>query len=207
MDPSQILPFVLATLVFTVTPGPGSLYCGAQSLAFGTRAGLRAAAGLHIGGYVHVFAAAFGLSIVLETIPFAFAALKLIGAGILIWMGAALILKRLQNGALEMPKAQRAGFGKAFLVEAVNPTTALFFLAFLPQFVSPDAAWPIWLQFIVLGTVTGVAFSASDLVYALAAGRLHRRLAASTRLRTLAQRIGGGVLIGLGVKLAVTRSA
>ncbi|MEL6914170.1 MAG: LysE family translocator [Pseudomonadota bacterium] len=201
-----LIPFVLATLTFMVTPGPGSLYCGAQSLAYGTRAGLRAALGLHMGGYVHVFAASAGLAIILETIPLAFTIMKILGAGILIWMGLSFLFARRSGADAPVAAGSESTFWKAFAVEALNPTTALFFLAFLPQFVSPEAAMPVWAQFLVLGTVTGAIFSISDLAYALAGGRIHAAARASSRLRAWAKRAGGALLVGLGLNLALNRS-
>ncbi|MEM1302941.1 MAG: LysE family translocator, partial [Pseudomonadota bacterium] len=147
-----------------------------------------------------------GLSILFETIPVLFTVMKFAGAAFLIWMGIGMLRQRLSGVAADLPTAGPSSFWRAFMVEALNPTTALFFLAFLPQFVSTEGAWPIAVQFLVLGTVVGAIFSISDLVYALAAGRLHTRLTTSTRLRHWAQRTGGAILIGLGLNLALSRS-
>lgn len=202
-----LIPFALATLAFAASPGPGTIYCAAQSLSHGWRAGLRAAVGLHVGGYAHVIAAALGLAIVFETIPVLFSVMKVVGAALLIWMGIALIRARIAGAPSAPRDTGRGSFWKSVTVELLNPTTALFYLAFLPQFVSASAVWSVPVQLIVLGIVVNVVFSVPDVIYAIAGGSLRDRLAKSARLRAWMQRAGGAVLIGLGLNLALNRSA
>lgn len=201
-----LIPFALATLTFAVMPGPGVLYCVARSVAHGTRAGLMAALGVHVGGYAHIIAAGLGLAVLFQAVPVLFTAMKLAGAAYLVWMGLGLLRARLSGTATELPRAARGSFRQSVLVEVLNPKTALFYLAFLPQFVSADAALSVPLQLLLLGIVVNVAFSLSDVVYALAAGGLQKALAGSARVQLWAQRAGGALLVGLGLNLALNRS-
>ncbi|MEO0678559.1 MAG: LysE family translocator [Pseudomonadota bacterium] len=207
MDASLFLPFALATLTFAVMPGPGVLYCVARSVAHGTRAGLMASLGIHIGGYAHVIAAGLGLAIVFEAVPVLFAAMKIAGAAYLLWIGVGLLRAGWHRTAMALPKAERSSFRQSVLVEVLNPKTALFYVAFLPQFVSPEASLSLPTQLILLGIVVNVAFSASDVAYAVAAGALRRRLAASAGAVAWAQKAGGALLMGLGLNLLVTRTS
>lgn len=200
------IPFALATLTFAVMPGPGVLYCVARSVAHGTGAGLRAAFGVHVGGYAHMIAAGLGLAIVFEAVPVLFTAMKLAGAAYLIWMGVGLLRARLSGVQTDLPKATRGSFRQSVLVEVLNPKTALFYLAFLPQFVRAEAALSVPMQLILLGVLVNIAFSLSDVVYALAAGGLQKTLARSRRVQLWAQRLGGALLVGLGLNLALNRS-
>lgn len=198
-----LIAFVLAMTVFAVFPGPAVLYTAAQTIARGRRAGLMAALGLHVGGYVHVFAAALGLSAMLQHVPAAYAALKLAGALYLIWLGLTLIW---QSGRAEaMPqvaqKTARRAFLESIVVEVFNPKAALFFLAFLPQFADPSGALPIGLQLFILGVVTLMAFTTTDLVTVFLASAVAKRVAANSVWKRALGWIGGGILIGLGSKL------
>lgn len=187
-------------------PGPGVVYCVARSVAHGTRAGLMAALGVHVGGYAHVLAAGLGLALVFQAIPVLFTAMKLFGAAYLVWIGFTLLRARLTDAPQDLPKAHKGSFRQSILVEVLNPKTALFYLAFLPQFVSPEAALSVPAQLVILGVIVNIAFSASDVAYALAAGGLRTALARSRKLITWSQRAGGAVLIGLGLNLALSRS-
>ena len=162
--------------MFAYVPGPGLLYTAAQTLARGRRAGLLAALGLHLGGYVHVIAACAGLAILLETVPLAYTVLKIVGALYLTWLGIS--LWRNARSAANVPAMEKvtAAEGSAggppagnplwqsAVVEVCNPKTALFFLAFLPQFADPAGTLPLPLQLLLLGTVVNVLFSSADLV-------------------------------------------
>jgi threonine/homoserine/homoserine lactone efflux protein len=202
-----LFPFVLATLVFAVIPGPAILYTAAQTLARGRRGGLLASLGIHLGGFVHVIAAAAGLSAVLELVPDLYAAVRLAGAAYLVWLGWTMMRPRLDAGALPEVRDRdaRRAFAESVLVEALNPKAAMFYLAFLPQFVDGGAAWPAWLQFLVLGWAVNLTFSAADLVTVVLTDRLLagiRRSGGGARLLRFA---GGGTLIGLGAHLAISR--
>lgn len=202
-----LLPFALATLVFAVVPGPAILYTAAQTLARGSRGGLLAAAGIHVGGFAHVIAAAAGLSAALELVPDLYAAVRIAGAAYLVWLGWSMIRRRFDGEALPAVRDRdaRRAFIESILVEALNPKAAMFYLAFLPQFVDAGAAWPAWVQFLVLGWLVNFTFSLADLVTVVLATRLLaglRRSPAASRLFRIA---GGGTLMGLGLHLAVSR--
>jgi len=198
-----LIPFAVATALFAYLPGPALLYAAAQTLARGRRAGFMAALGLHLGGYGHVIAAAFGLSVILHYVPTLYITLKLAGAGYLIWLGIAMWRQQASTGESFEPtsKTTRRALFESMIVEILNPKTALFFLAFLPQFVDPTASLPVAFQFLILGTIVNLAFSSADIMMVLLADKLGHA-GQGTRL---AQRIGGGVLVALGVKLALTR--
>lgn len=201
--------FFLAAAVFAYMPGPSMLYASAQTLARGRRAGWLAALGIHIGGYAHVFAAAFGLAVVFKAVPILFAGLKLLGAAYLCWLGLKLILARDDPNADELkfsPRSPRRAFWDSVAVEVLNPKTAIFYLAFLPQFADPAAALPLWAQLLILGTVVNVMFSSADVVCVALADRVSRWLKTSTAANRIAQRIGGGILIALGVNLALQKN-
>lgn len=133
------IPFALATLAFACMPGPAILYMTAQTLAYGRRAGLMAALGVHLGCYVHIAAAAIGLAALLEHAPALFTVIRLAGAAYLAWLGVTMFLSRsVVSDATARPKPNV--MRDSIVVEILNPKTALFFLTFLPQFV--DAADP-----------------------------------------------------------------
>jgi len=167
---------------------------------------LMAALGLHIGGYAHVLAAAFGLSALFQYVPELFIAIKIAGAFYLIWLGLDMIRKS-KLGKVEAiePKSAKRAMIESITVELLNPKTALFFLAFVPQFVDPSATYPVWVQFLILGVIVNLAFSSADLVViwftAAIAGRLRKGGPLAHALRVL----GGTVLIGLGARLALER--
>ena len=201
--------FLAAAAVFAYMPGPAMIYATAQTLARGRRAGLRAALGIHLGGYVHVIAAASGLSVLFRVVPEAYLAVKLAGAAYLVAIGLVMIRQALRGGlgSADPPRrGDRRALVDSVLVEVLNPKTAIFFLAFLPQFTDPAAGLPIWAQMLALGVVVNLMFSSADLVTVTFAGALSRRLARSTTLQRWARAAGGTLLIGLGGRLALDRS-
>lgn len=202
-----LLAFLIATAIFAYMPGPGMLYATAQTLARGVRGGLMAALGLHIGGYVHVFATAFGLALLFELVPPLYLALKLIGAAYLIWLGIQMIRTRNAriNATPHSSQSPARAFRQSMLVEVLNPKTALFFVAFLPQFSDPAAALPIWAQLLILGTVVNILFSSADFVCVALAHRISRLMARSGRATARAKGLGGAILVGLGLRVALDR--
>lgn len=204
-----LLGFAAATAVFAFIPGPAMLYATARTLAGGRWSGLMASLGIHLGCYVHVAAAAAGLSVLFHAVPPLYLAVKLAGAAYLVWLGVSM-LRRRGGGDADMPavapKSGRRAFLESMSVEILNPKTALFFLALLPQFVDPAASFPVWVQFLILGTIVNVMFSTADLVCVLLAGLVVERLRGSGRARRMMQRAGGVVLIGLGVHVALQRN-
>ena len=207
MPPIELLiPFFAATLAFAILPGPAILYTAAQTIACGRRGGLFAVFGIHVGGAVHVVAAAAGLSAVFAHVPEAYAILKIVGAIYLVWLGIQ-ILRSKAGGSVPgvAQKGQRRAFLDSVLVEVLNPKTALFFIAFLPQFVDPTAGWALWLQFIVLGTIVNLAFSTADVVTVFVTNRMVRLVTQSSLGERLARWFSGSILVGLGVHLAISR--
>jgi threonine/homoserine/homoserine lactone efflux protein len=210
MPPTELLvAFAITTAVFAYIPGPAMLYAAAQTLARGRRSGLMAAVGIHLGCYVHVFAAAAGLSVLFHVVPALYVAVKLAGASYLIWLGISMLRVR-PEGSVALPgiepRSARRAFFESITVEVLNPKTAIFFVAFLPQFIDASAPFPVWLQFVILGTIVNVFFSSADIVCVFLAGALIARLRQSSRWQRLMQRAGGALLIGLGTHLALQRS-
>ena len=203
-----LLAFFAATALFAYMPGPALLYTAAQTIARGRRAGFMAAFGIHIGCYVHVFAAALGLSAIFSIVPTLYLALKLVGGAYLIFLGVQMIRTRTTAGTeTTLPaKSEKRAFVDSILVEVLNPKVAIFFIAFLPQFVSPEAAFPIWIQFLILGTIVNFAFTSADVVTVLFASEVKKRLQKTSRFQQLSRWFGGSLLVGLGTKLAIDRS-
>jgi len=209
MPPFDLLiPFFVATLIFACVPGPGMFYAAAQTIARGRHAGWLSAAGFHIGGYAHILAAAFGLAVLLEAVPVLYAIVKFAGAAYLIWLGIRL-LRSPEPHAVSVAQSEstmhRRAIRDSITVEVLNPKTALFYLAFLPQFTDVSASLPVWGQILVLGAIVNVMFSVTDAVCVLLSERVTKLLIASEAANRLAQRIGGGVLVALGVNLAASR--
>ncbi|CCV15747.1 LysE family translocator [Mesorhizobium sp. STM 4661] len=210
MPSSELLiAFFATTAIFAYIPGPAMLYAAAQTMARGRWSGLTAAFGIHLGGYVHVIAAAAGLSVLFHAVPTLYVAVKLAGALYLIWLGISLLRARAEGDAVIPgiePKSARRAFFESITVEVLNPKTAIFFMAFLPQFVDASAAFPVWLQFVVLGTVVNLMFSSADVVCVFLAGAVVGRLRRSSQAQRLMRRAGGAVLVGLGVHVALQKS-
>ncbi|MFZ5608058.1 MAG: LysE family translocator [Pseudomonadota bacterium] len=203
-----MLAFFAATILFAVMPGPALLYTAAQTLARGRRAGLMAALGIHIGGLGHVMAAALGLSAVFKAAPVLYALVKFAGALYLIWLGF-MMLRRQPGDTAETPHLAPKSAGRAFfesiVVELLNPKVAIFFVAFLPQFVSPEANLPLWAQFLFLGIIVNLAFSTADIITVFFTAAMVRRMRESQTGQRVARTLGGSAMIGLGVHLAASR--
>lgn len=197
--------FFIATSVFAYMPGPAMLYAAAQTMARGRRAGWLAACGIHLGGYAHVAAAALGLAVLFKAVPILYAALKLAGAAYLIWLGVKLIVQQAPAGTpghtFEAKTPKRA-FWESVTVEVLNPKTAIFYVAFLPQFTDPAAAFPIWFQLFVLGTIVNIMFSSADVMCVILADRVTVALRKSPSAGRLLRRLGGSILVALGVNVA-----
>ncbi len=200
-----LIAFLLATSVFAYMPGPSTLYATAQTLALGQRGGLFAALGIHVGGYVHVFAAALGVAAMFELVPVLYSVMKLAGAAYLVWLGLKFILKRPHAIEEVGVPIQQTTFWQSATVEILNPKTALFYVAFLPQFTDVGATFPIWAQLLILGTVVNVMFSSADLICVFLADRISSMLKDSKASGKIANWVGSSILIALGVNLATSR--
>lgn len=203
-----LLAFATLTLLVAYFPGPALLYTAAQTIAHGKKAGLMAMLGIHLGCYLHVFAAAFGLSVVFKHVPELYVAVKLAGALYLVWLGIGMIRSKLgtpEQQAVTPPKTVRRALIDSFIVEVLNPKVALFFIALLPQFVDPAGSLPVWAQFLILGTIVNFAFSSADLVTVFGATLVMKTMKASRAGFALGRWLGGSLMIGLGVKLATDK--
>jgi threonine/homoserine/homoserine lactone efflux protein len=201
--------FTTAAILIGISPGPSNLYVMSRTVAQGRRGGVVAAAGLAAGSIVHVIAAALGLSAVFVVAPVAYTVLKFAGAAYLVWLGIQLL--RAPGGALEAgeaPPAKPAArvFRESVLVELTNPKTALFFLAFLPQFVDP-ALGPVAPQLLLLGAITTLVAIPCDLVVVVLSDQAARWLARSEAVRRRLDQGAGGVMVALGLWVAVSERA
>ena len=197
--------FLGAALVLAVTPGPGIFYVLARSLRGGRREGVLSAAGTFLGGLVHVAAAAFGLSAILAASAIAFETVRYAGAAYLIYLGIRMIRSRDQEAALEEAGATRGTFLQGVTTEVLNPKTALFFLSFIPQFVSVRQGH-VAAQFLMLGAISVTLNTCADLVVAFFAGPLGARMKRSATLRKRQRSASGVAMIGLGVYVAASRA-
>ena len=204
IEPAALALFCLAAFALIVVPGPAVFYIVARSVAQGTAAGMVSALGVGLGATLHVAAAALGVSAVLMASATAFTLLKLAGAAYLIYLGVRTLLSRQDPGAVRV--TDRRALSRVFLdgalVNALNPKVALFFLAFLPQFVSP-AAGSVPAQMVFLGALFVLIGIASDAVYALLAGGLTSRFRASVRGQRLGRWFSGSLYLALGAGTAV----
>ncbi|MEM1308370.1 MAG: LysE family translocator [Cyanobacteria bacterium P01_H01_bin.153] len=206
-DPTSFSLFLAAVAIITVTPGPDTFYVLGRSLEQGRLAGMVSAVGIFVGNLGHTTAAAVGLSAVLMTSAIAFNIVKYVGAAYLIYLGLQAILSRDRPHAL--PTAPQASllkvFGQAILTNLLNPKAALFFLAFIPQFINP-AAGPMALQTLLLGGIV----AASSSLWLAAIGALvataGQNLRRSPRVAALQKWLTGSLFVGLGLRLAIADS-
>ena len=208
-DSTRFFLFLTAAVLLAVAPGPGMLYVLARSLAGGKREGVLSAFGTFLGGMVHVLAAALGVSIILAKSAVAFATVKYVGAAYLCFLGVRMILDaRKHDAALEVAPALRPGrnpLWQGVATEVLNPKTALFFLSFIPQFVSRGDGH-VFLQFVMLGTISVVLNTTADLIVIALAGPLGERIRSSATFRRRQRTVTGAIMIGLGTYLATGES-
>jgi len=202
---NSLLGFIAAALVLLLTPGPGVMYIVARSIGQGPRAGLVSVLGLSAGALVHVAAAAAGISTILLASATAFGLVKAAGAAYLIYLGIRTLLARGAVASTEVctPRSSHRLFADGVLVSVLNPKIALFFLAFLPQFVDP-ARGPVPQQILLLGLLYVALALVTDSAYALLAGSLRHRLRDRALRGPLPRYISGSVYLGLGVGTALT---
>jgi len=196
--------FLLAALVLAVTPGPGIAYVVARTAAGGRAEGLASCVGTGLGGLFHVCAAALGLSVLLAQSAMAFTVVKYVGAAYLVYLGVRLLLVKapVVVGAV-VPGGARRALLEGVLVEALNVKTALFFLAFLPQFlVSGSAPVP---QLVVMGTICVLLNTLVDVGAVLGAARLLQAGHTARRRARLLNKVSGVTLVGLGLYIAAAR--
>jgi threonine/homoserine/homoserine lactone efflux protein len=202
-DLSTLAVFALASFLLAVVPGPAVLYIVAQAVDQGRRAGLASALGVASGGLVHVTAAVVGLSSLLASSATAFEAVKLVGAVYLVYLGVRRLLTKAGPVTLERERRPlRELYRRGVVVNVLNPKTALFFLAFLPQFVDPDAGHA-WLQVGFLGMLFVAIAVLSDATYAIAAGTAAEALRGRA-FQQVQRWVSGCVFVGLGLAAART---
>lgn len=210
-DFTQLALYFGACLLLAITPGPGIFYVAARTLAGGRAEGVASSFGNGLGGMFHVLAGALGVSAIVLASAELFTVLKLVGAGYLVWIGIRTIqaARRDANAAASGALAASAiGAGRAFregvLVEALNPKTAAFFLAFIPQFID-TAAGNVALQFVVLGSVSVLLNTLADIVVAFAAGRIREGAASNPSIVRRLREASGGAMIALAGVLVLAR--
>ena len=195
-SPSTIALFALASLALAVVPGPAVTYIVTQSIDKGRRAGLASAAGVASGGLVHVTAATVGLSALIASSATAFTAVKLVGAAYLILVGIRRFITKDESLTEPQPAPLLRVWRQGVVVNIFNPKTALFFLAFLPQFVNRDHT--IWTQVAFLGLLFATIAFASDFAYALLSDALASRLRRGTRAAKVQRYVSGSIFVALG---------
>jgi threonine/homoserine/homoserine lactone efflux protein len=207
-DPANLAVFVVAALALLLVPGPAVLYVVARSIHQGRRAGLASVLGIHVGTLVHIVAATVGLSALVVSSAVAFTAVKIAGAVYLVALGLWTLFSRRAEPdvALGGERNLRRAFAQGIVVNVLNPKTALFFLAFLPQFVDANASRPA-LQIAFLGLLFAVLGLVTDSLWALAAGTAGGLLRRSRRFVRVQRYVTGGVYLGLGVATALSGSA
>ena len=199
--------FLLSGLLLNITPGSDTMFIIGRSLTGGVRSGLAAAVGISIGSVCHTLAAALGFSLILATSALAFTIVKLMGAAYLLYLGLRLLLARTSHAdaqAVAATASARSALFQGILTNVLNPKVALFFLAFLPQFIDPRSHGRT-LAFMALGTtfiMTGLLWS---VVLAFGAARLQAFFARNPSARTLLDRAVGCLFIGIGARLAWSR--
>ncbi|MFL5930845.1 MAG: LysE family translocator [Gaiellaceae bacterium] len=199
IDPSSLALFAAAALVLAVVPGPAVLYIVARSVDQGRVAGFVSALGIAAGSLVHVTAATIGLSSLLASSATAFMVVKYAGAVYLVVLGIRRLMTRevLEEAVVRGQRSRRSLFANGVVVNVLNPKTALFFLAFLPQFVEPEAG-SVPLEILVLGLMFTLIALASDSTWALLAGTLGGWLKSSRWYLGVKRWVTGLVFVGLG---------
>jgi threonine/homoserine/homoserine lactone efflux protein len=201
----SLLAFAIAAVILAITPGPGIAYVVARTVAGGRSEGLASCFGTGIGGMLHVLAAALGLSLVVAQSAVAFNLVKYVGAAYLVYLGIRLLLRKDQALTLKPVASQgvRRAFFDGVVVEALNVKTALFFVAFLPQFVSSSE--PLLPQLVLLGSTCVVLNTLVDVIAVFAADRLLKSNTVRVARARLLNRLSGFTLLGLGAYLALAR--
>ena len=204
-DPSRLALFIGAALLLLVVPGPSVLYVVTQSVSHGRRAGIASVAGITTGTLVHIAASTVGLSALLASSAVAFDVVKYLGAAYLIVIGVRRLagFERAQEDRVRGTRDLGRLYRQGIVVNTLNPKTALFFLAFLPQFVDPSRG-VAWVQIFLLGLLFATLGFLSDGTWALVAGTLGDRLRRSSRFPAVQRYVSGSVFVGLGAVAALS---
>lgn len=204
-EKAAFLTFLFAAFMLNIAPGPDMLYVVGRSLGQGRKAGIVSALGIFVGCWVHILAAAFGIAALLRSSPVAFNVVRYAGAAYLVYLGIKMIVQR-SNLAQQQPKPASlvSIFHQGVITNVLNPKVALFFLAFLPQFVDAHRGSIVW-QILLLGLIFNVGGTAVNLGVAYAGGTLGELLHRNARFARVQQWFTGLVFIGLGARLAWQR--
>ena len=202
-DLPTLLAYLAAATVLVLIPGPGTAWIVAQTIAGGTRRGVQAGFGLETATLIHALAAGLGLSALLAASALAFEILKYAGAAYLVWLGIKAWRDKTESVPTPATAVATRGhvYWRSVATGVLNPKVALFFLAFLPQFVHPERGL-VWLQFLILGVLLSVIGFSNSCMLALAVGRFGRSFSGNARVARWRQRLIGTVFVGLGLKLA-----
>jgi threonine/homoserine/homoserine lactone efflux protein len=207
---SSLVAFAAVSFAIIIIPGPSVMFVVGRALSLGRRAALVTVAGNAAGFYVQVVLVALGLGAVVERSVAVFTTIKLVGAAYLVWVGLRAIVDRRANARAAVAVeetgavAHRSLFVDGFVVGVANPKTIVFFAAILPQFVEIGGA-PAGVQMLALGVIFAVIALASDSVWGLAAGTARQWFVGSPRRLEVVGAAGGVAIVGLGVRLALTR--
>ena len=205
MSGTNLSLFLLAASIIAIVPGPGIFYVAARTLSGGRKAGVASAFGTALGGLVQVIAGGLGVSVIILASAQLFTALKLVGALYLIWLGIRTICEAGSAPPAEIgPTGAKRVFREGVVVEAFNPKTAAFFLAFIPQFLEPALGYPA-LQFMMLGLISVALNTFADVVVVAVASTARAKLMRRPHLVRNLRRGSGLFMTGLGISLALAR--
>ncbi|WP_282165626.1 LysE family translocator [Cellulophaga baltica] len=200
--------FLLAGLLMNITPGADSMYILGRSIAQGKKAGILSALGISTGAIFHIIFATLGLSILLAKSAAAFEIVKYLGAAYLIFLGLKTIFKRADEKFELGNETQRVNYRKIYfsgvLTNILNPKVALFFLAFLPQFIDPEYVQSS-LPFLILGFTFLLTGTIWCLILALFASKLSHRIRKNYKIKMWLDKVTGGIFVALGIKLALLK--
>ncbi len=204
IDLAILIPYALIVLGFVFIPGPATLLTIARATTSGTKVGIATGAGITAGDFLHTLMAVVGISAIIATSAMLFAIVKYLGAAYLIYLGLKAILEKapVDLGQGRVPISAPQAFRQAILAEVLNPKTALFFLAFLPQFVAPERGF-VMLQLTILGIVFALIGFFSTIVCSVAAGGLGSFLRRNPTVLKWQGKAVGGIYCALGLRLAL----
>ena len=198
--------FFITTLILNITPGNDVLYVSSRSISQGTKAGIISALGVFCGCFVHIMAAALGLSLIIARSAYLFSIIKFAGAAYLIFLGVKALATKpnIKSTAPELLKANKWKlFKQGFITDALNPKVAIFFLSFLPQFVDP--ASPLFkVQLVLLGLWFAIQGTIVLILFALILGKIKGLFKNNPKVWLVQEKITGLILIGLGIKVALS---
>lgn len=204
IDPTVLVTYALIVLGFVFIPGPATLLTIARATTSGTKVGIATGAGITAGDILHTIMAVVGISAIIAASATLFTLVKYLGAGYLIYLGVRALLDKTSPdlGQGRVPITAPQAFRQAIVAEILNPKTALFFLAFLPQFVDPDLGY-VMVQLSILGVLFALIGFVSTIVYSVAAGGLGRFLRRNPVVLKWQGKVVGGIYCGLGLRLAL----